>query len=334
MSRRNKDIDQRIQEELKYSEYLNKRVKEIKKKAKSGKEKSINKKNNYQFMTEFKYLQAEQRKLENELVIQLYNINENENKSDSSNNNSKMQSDEILNFFYCNSRMEKEISKDFNVIFALTKNMIHDKNAKDKENLNTINQLITDLKSTNDELIDLSEEDFKFLTTPSYVTTNDSNNNENKNDFISLLFLNDSDNILNINEIDYLIGQELFQSEQLKHLNFTFKHSNYYLYNNLNEKISNTYFTPPIVNYVLPLNLKEKTLLLMGNEEGNANIKKIEKSFELVNIKYKNDYNNLIKELNQNLTSINNEFINTYIKLRCSNYVYFMKNNNINTHLN
>ena len=67
MRKKNRDIDDIIKEELKYSEYLNTRIKEINRKAKSGKEKITNKKNNFKFMNEYKYLQSEERKLENEL---------------------------------------------------------------------------------------------------------------------------------------------------------------------------------------------------------------------------------------------------------------------------
>ena len=352
MKRRNKDIDAIIEEELKYSEYLNSRIKEINRKAKSGKEKSTNKKNNFKFMNEFKYLQSEERKLENELVIQLYNINESE--LDSKNISSKEKSDEILNHFYYNTRIEKEIKGEFNIIFKLIKDLINKqkqnnpknkkikstKNSKSKNintntntntniNINnndivTTKKLLEDLKSTNNNLIEMTEKEFSELTKPLLI---DEVNNENdKNNFISLLFLNDTDNIININEIDYLIGQELFQSEQINHLLFSFEHSNYYLYKNLINKILLNYFNPPIMNYQIPLQLKEKTLLLLGNEEGNNNIKKIEKSFELVNMKYKNDYNSYLKDLKSKLIEINKEGITTNIKLRCNNFIYFTKN--------
>ena len=358
MRKKNRDIDDIIKEELKYSEYLNTRIKEINRKAKSGKEKITNKKNNFKFMNEYKYLQSEERKLENELVIQLYNINESE--LDSKNTSSKEKSDEILNHFYYNTRIEKEIKGEFKIIFKLIKSLIDkqkekkqknktNKNNKNKNKTNinininintntdidnsdipTIKKLIDDLKLTNDNLIEISENDFIELTNPLLIDEEESNIQDEKNDFISLLFLNDTDNIININEIDYLIGQELFQSEQMKHLFFNFEHSNYYLYKNLINKILSNYFTPPIMNYQIPLHLKEKTLLLLGNEEGNSNIKKIEKSFELVNIKYKSDYNSLIKELKSKLIDINKDGIVTSIKLRCNNFIYFIKNINNN----
>lgn len=355
MKRRNKDFDAIIEEELKYSEYLNSRIKEINRKAKSGKQKINNKKNNFKFMNEFKYLQSEERKLENELVIQLYNINESE--LDSKNVSSKEKSDEILNHFYYNTRIEKEIKSEFNIIFRLIKDLINktrqnksknkninkknnkilnkkeiniDKNIEgiDNSDIPTIHKLIDDLKLTNNNLIEITENEFTELTKP--LLLDESDNSDEKNDFISLLFLNDSDNIININEIDYLIGQELFQSEQMNHLIFNFSHSNYYLYKNLINKILSNYFNPPIMNYQVPLQLKEKTLLLLGNEEGNSNIKKVERSFELVNIKYKNDYNNLIKELKSKLIEINKDGITSSIKLRCNNFIYFLKTMNNN----
>ena len=235
MKRRNKDFDAIIEEELKYSEYLNSRIKEINRKAKSGKKKINNKKNNFKFMNEFKYLQSEERKLENELVIQLYNINESE--LDSKNVSSKEKSDEILNHFYYNTRIEKEIKSEFNIIFRLIKDLINrtrqnksknkninkknnkilnkkeiniDKNIEgiDNSDIPTIQKLIDDLKLTNNNLIEITENEFAELTKP--LLLDESDNSNEKNDFISLLFLNDSDNIININEIDYIIGQELF----------------------------------------------------------------------------------------------------------------------------
>ena len=342
MKKRNRDLDDIIKEELKYSEYLNSRIKEINKKAKSGKEKINNKKNNFKFLNEFKYLQSEERKLENELVIQLYNINESE--LDNRNSTFKEKSDEILNHFYYNTRLEKEIKGEFNIIFKLIKDLINkqnqntnqnnkskqkiktkekNKNKIDNNDVLTINKLIEDLRDTNNNLIELTEKDFIELTNP--LLTEETNDENEKNDFISLLFLNDSDNIININEIDYLIGQELLQSEHMNHLIFNFEHSNYYLYKNLINKILSNYFNFPLMSYQIPLQLKEKTLLLLGNEEGNNNIKKVEKSFELVNIKYKSDYNSYLKELKSKLFEINKEGITTNIKLRCNNFIYFLK---------
>ena len=73
-------------------------------------------------------MQNEQRRLENELVVQLYNINENE--YDTKTSNFKSKSDDILNHFYNITRVEKEINKDFNIIFKLIKDLIN----KQKEN--------------------------------------------------------------------------------------------------------------------------------------------------------------------------------------------------------
>ena len=349
MRKKNKNIDDIIAEELKYSEYLNTRIKEINKKAKTGKEKGIKKKNNFKFLNEFKYLQTEERRIENELVIQLYNINENE--SETKNTNYKAKSDEILNHFYYNTRIEKEINQEFNIIFKLvnelinkqkqskTNNKSNKQNKINKKNNNIINKdnadikniqkLIEDLKTTNNNLLELKENDFIELTKP-LLNEDENNTSDEKNDFISLLFLNDSDNILNINEIDYILGQELFQSEQMNHLYMKFNHSNYYLYKNLINKILQNYFTPPLINYQIPLQLKEKTLLLLGNEKGNSNIKKIENSFELVNTKYKSDYNCYIKDLNTKLIEINKEGITSNIKLQCNNFIYFIKTMNNN----
>ena len=347
MRKKNKNIDDIIKEELKYSEYLNTRIKEINKKAKSGKEKIIKKKNNFKFLNEFKHLQTEERRLENELVIQLYNINENE--TNTKNLNFKTKSDEILNYFYYNTRIEKEINKDFNIIFKLIKDLINKQKGnktniknnkqnkisknnninKDNTDIKNIQKLLEDLKITNNNLIELPENEFNELTKP-ILNNEDNNNNEEKNDFISLLFLNDSYNIININEIDYIIGQELYQSEQMKNLIMKFSHSNYYLYKNLINKVLLNYFSSPIINYQIPLQLKEKTLLLLGNEKGNINIKKIENSFELVNAKYKSDYNSFIKDLRSKLIEINKEGIATNIKLECNNFIYFIRTMNNN----
>jgi len=344
MRKRSKNIDDIIKEELKYSEYLNTRIKEIKKKAKTGKEKITKKKNNFKFLNEFKYLQNEERRLENDLVVQLYNINENE--LDTKTSNFKTKSDDILNHFYYITRIEKEINKDFNIIFKLIKELINKQKGNNKNNkknkikqenninkentdIKNIQKLLEDLKITNNNLIELSENDFIELTKP-ILNDNDDNILDEKNDFISLLFLNDSDNIININEIDYIIGQELFQSEQTKNLMMKFSHSNYYLYKNLINKILINYFTPPVINYQIPLQLKEKTLLLLGNEKGNNNIKKIENSFELVNTKYKSDFNSYIKDLKSKLIEINKEGITSNIKLQCNNFIFFIKTMNNN----
>ena len=346
MRKKSKNLDDIIKEELKYSEYLNTRIKEIKKKAKTGKEKIIKKKNNFKYLNEFKYLQNEQRRLENELVVQLYNINENE--LDTKTSNFKTQSDDVLNHFYNITRIEKEINKDFNIIFNLIKELINKQKENNKSNgkrkitkenninkdnidIQNIQKLLVDLKSTNNNLIELSEIDFIELTKP-ILNENESENNisTEKNDFISLLFLNDSDNIININEIDYIIGQELYQSEQTKNLVMKFNHSNYYLYKNLINKILLNFFNPPIINYQIPLQLKEKTLLLLGNEKGNNNIKKIESSFELVNAKYKSDFNSYIKDLKSKLIEINKEGITSNIKLQCNNFIFFIKTMNNN----
>ena len=346
MRKKNKNFDDIIKEELKYSEYLNTRIKEIKKKAKTGREKIIKKKNNFKYLNEFKYLQNEQRRLENELVVQLYNINENE--YDTKTSNFKSKSDDILNHFYNITRVEKEINKDFNIIFKLIKDLINKQKENNQNNIKkkikkendlnienidiqNIQKLIIDLKLTNNNLIELSEIDFIELSKPIlYENENDNNYSDEKNDFISLLFLNDSDNILNINEIDYIIGQELYQSEQTKNLIMKFNHSNYYLYKNLINKILLNFFNPPVINYQIPLQLKEKTLLLLGNEKGNSNIKKIENSFELVNTKYKSDFNSYIKDLKSKLIEINKDGITSNIKLQCNNFIYFIKTMNNN----
>ena len=291
-------------------------------------------------------MQNEQRRLENELVVQLYNINENE--YDTKTSNFKSKSDDILNHFYNITRVEKEINKDFNIIFKLIKDLINKQKENNQNNIKkkikkendlnienidiqNIQKLIVDLKLTNNNLIELSEIDFIELSKPILnENENDNNSSDEKNDFISLLFLNDSDNILNINEIDYIIGQELYQSEQTKNLIMKFNHSNYYLYKNLINKILLNFFNPPVINYQIPLQLKEKTLLLLGNEKGNSNIKKIENSFELVNTKYKSDFNSYIKDLKSKLIEINKDGITSNIKLQCNNFIYFIKTMNNN----
>ena len=95
-------------------------------------------------------------------------------------------------------------------------------------------------------------------------------------------------------------------------------------------KILLNFFNPPIINYQIPLQLKEKTLLLLGNEKGNNNIKKIESSFELVNAKYKSDFNSYIKDLKSKLIEINKEGITSNIKLQCNNFIFFIKTMNNN----
>ena len=147
MRKKSKNFDDIIKEELKYSEYLNTRIKEIKKKAKTGREKIIKKKNNFKYLNEFKYLQNEQRRLENELVVQLYNINENE--YDTKTSNFKLKSDDILNHFYNITRVEKEINKDFNIIFKLIKDLINKQKENNQNNIKKKTKKENDLNIEN-----------------------------------------------------------------------------------------------------------------------------------------------------------------------------------------
>jgi hypothetical protein len=98
-------------------------------------------------------LQNEQRRLENELVVQLYNINENE--YDTKTSNFKSKSDDILNHFYNITRVEKEINKDFNIIFKLIKELINKQKENNQNNTkkkNYKNILVKNIKTSDNRL--------------------------------------------------------------------------------------------------------------------------------------------------------------------------------------
>ena len=58
---RKKTIQERIQEELKYSEELNKKIKKIEKKTTDKKQKIKNNKNTFEFIKEFTYLKEQKK---------------------------------------------------------------------------------------------------------------------------------------------------------------------------------------------------------------------------------------------------------------------------------
>ena len=84
---RKKTLDEKIQEELKYSEYLNNKINQISKKAKDKKKQIKRNQNNFDYINEFFYLKEQQKKVENDLMVQLYDIGSKEN-------------DDILRDFY------------------------------------------------------------------------------------------------------------------------------------------------------------------------------------------------------------------------------------------
>ena len=71
---RKKTLEEKIQEELKYSEYLNNKINQISKKTKDKKKQIKRNQNTFDFINEFFYLKDQQKKIENELVVQLYYV--------------------------------------------------------------------------------------------------------------------------------------------------------------------------------------------------------------------------------------------------------------------
>ena len=108
---RKKTLDEKIQEELKYSEYLNNKINQISKKAKDKKKQIKRNQNNFDYINEFFYLKEQQKKVENDLMVQLYDIGSKEN-------------DDILRDFYYMKNIERDISLDFKSILNLVKDAL------------------------------------------------------------------------------------------------------------------------------------------------------------------------------------------------------------------
>ena len=335
---RKKTLDEKIQEELKYSEYLNNKINQISKKAKDKKKQIKRNQNTFDYINEFLYLKDQQKKIENELVVQLYDINSKEN-------------DDILKDFYYMMKLERDISSEFKTIFNLVKESL--KNHKTKKiNKEGINKLFDTLKAFNKNLITLSETDFKLLINQendNVVNMNNNNKNndisqdesqlnksniststnyDNNLDLIDLLFMNDISNNFGINDINFIINQEIYQEEKTKSLIIPYKHNEVKINNCSKKKIKDIYLSLPITPYQVNPQLKERLYLILGETQGNDILLNIEKTFELTNMKYKKDYENLKKELMNQLQKINKSNIPIEIKLQTSNMNYFIRHFN------
>jgi hypothetical protein len=335
---RKKTLDEKIQEELKYSEYLNNKINQISKKTKDKKKQIKRNQNTFDFMNEFFYLKDQQKKIENELVVQLYDVSSKEN-------------DEILRDFYYMMKLERDISSEFKTILNLVKDAL--KNHKTKKiNKDGINKLFDTLKAFDKNLITLSEEDFKLLINQENEDIVNKNNNNNNNDIsqdesqlnksnitnstnydnnldlIDLLFMNDISNNFGINDINFIINQEIYQEEKTKSLIIPYKHNETKINNSSKKKIKDIYLSLPISPYQVNPQLKERLYLILGENQGNQVLLNIEKTFELTNMKYKKDYENLKKELMNQLQKINKLNIPIEIKLQTSNMNYFIRHFN------
>ena len=335
---RKKTLDEKIQEELKYSEYLNNKINQISKKTKDKKKQIKRNQNTFDFINEFFYLKDQQKKIENELVVQLYDVSSKEN-------------DEILRDFYYMMKLERDISSEFKTILNLVKDAL--KNHKTKKiNKDGINKLFDTLKAFDKNLITLSENDFKLLINQENEDIVNKNNNNNNNDIsqdesqlnksnitnstnydnnldlIDLLFMNDISNNFGINDINFIINQEIYQEEKTKSLIIPYKHNETKINNSSKKKIKDIYLSLPISPYQVNPQLKERLFLILGENQGNQVLLNIEKTFELTNMKYKKDYENLKKELMNQLQKINKSNIPIEIKLQTSNMNYFIRHFN------
>ena len=348
--RKNKTLEEKIQEELKYSEYLNKKINQISKKNKEKKQKIKKVQNNFDYIHEFNYLKEQQKKIENELMLSLYDYN---------NKYKEQESENILQQFYYTITLEKDLSFDFYSILSLIKNKLKEiKEEKIKNNNKIINinkeglnKLFETLKYFDKNLITISQDDINYLEinnnnnenndknneseilteNKSMNTTNTSEINNNNNNYINiidLLFYNDTLNNFRIFDIDYIINQELFQSEKNKNLIFPDKHKNFSLSTKTKKKIYEKYFSFPLLNFIIPINIQEKIFMILGENQGFESVTNIEKSFQLMNMKYKNDYDRIKKDLFNQLKQIDNRHINLDIKIKCGNIHFFIKNFN------
>ena len=120
----------------------------------------------------------------------------------------------------------------------------------------------------------------------------------------------------------------MFKCEKNKKLIFPYKHKNFSLSTKIKKKIYEKYFSFPLLNYIIPINIQEKIFMILGENQGTESVTNIEKSFQLMNMKYKNDYDRIKKELFNQLKQIENKHINLDIKIKCGNIHFFIKNFN------
>ena len=126
---------------------------------------------------------------------------------------------------------------------------LYENNNNNKDNKNNESEILTENKSLNT------------------TNTSEINNNNNIN-IIDLLFYNDTLNNFRIFDIDYIINQEMFQCEKNKKLIFPYKHKNFSLSTKIKKKIYEKYFSFPLLNYIIPINIQEKIFMILGENQG------------------------------------------------------------------
>ena len=322
---RKKTLNERIQEELQYSEVLNTKIKKIEKKTTERKAKTKKNKNIYSFIKEYNYLKENQKKTENELLVHLFDLT----------STFQEENNDIMKDYYQLINMEKTISLEFKQILSIVKTNITELKSsqqQQQEVLTTktvgIEKLFTTLHEFLTNIKTLNKADYDLLT--SNTTTNDdddayASSSLSSSNEISLLFQNDVMNTMGINEIDYLIQQELYQAEKNATLVIPFNHPEFTLSSHLSKVIKETYLSFPFITFKLNAMLNERALITLGELKTQESIKHITKSFELVNLKYKKDYDNEHTKLLSELIKITKQSIPLKIKLKTSNIVYFLK---------
>ena len=173
-------------------------------------------------------------------MVQLYDIGSKEN-------------DDILRDFYYMKNIERDISLDFKSILNLVKDALQNYKIR-KINKDGIKKLFDTLKTFDKNLITLSEEEFKLLNLDNENNDNNNENNlqdesqlnksnittstniDNNLEIIDLLYSNDSFNNFGINDINYIISQEISQEEKTKSIIIPYKHSELQLNKNIKKK--------------------------------------------------------------------------------------------------
>ena len=322
---RKKTLNERIQEELQYSEVLNTKIKKIEKKATERKAKTKKNKNIYSFIKEYNYLKENQKKTENELLVHLFDLT----------STFQEENNDIMKDYYQLINMEKTISLEFKQILSIVKTNITElKSSQQPQHTLTtktvigIEKLFTTLHEFLTNIKTLNKTDYDLLTSSTTSTTNDDDDayaSSSSSNEISLLFQNDVMNTMGINEIDYLIQQELHQAEKNATLLIPFNHPEFTLSPHLSRIIKETYLSFPFITFKLNSMLTERALITLGELKTQESINNITRSFELVNLKYKKDYDIEHTKLLNELIQITKQSIPLKIKLKTSNIVYFLK---------
>lgn len=315
---RKKTLEERIADELKYSEVINKKIKKIEKKVIEKKQKSKSNKNNFEFVKEYNYLREQQKKIENELMVQLYDITP-----------SIQGGDDLMKEYYNVMNIEKDINVEFNEILSFVKTTVMvekgvDKNGKVEKN--GIDSLMKTLHDFLKNIISVNQEDLDIL-----IDINDKNDIDDisNSDQISLLFDNDVFNVFGINDVDYVIKQELNQAKQNSTLIFPSKCPiEFKLTKTQKNRIKENYFSFPFISFKINQQLYDRAHIALGEMRAKEKTTQIEKTFALVNLKYKKDYDEMNKKLLNALVDITKSNINLKIKTKCSNMTFFIKNFN------